>query len=81
MNILIIAVIDRSNECHNGNAGTSCCTSSHQCGEGEGDCDNDSHCFGDLKCGQGNGYDNNCDANLGFPSDYDCCYDPKKRKN
>ena len=69
--------------CHdgfNGNGGGLCCTSSNQCGEGEGDCDHDSDCFGDLKCGQGNGRDDNCDSSLGFPSTHDCCYDPKKRK-
>ena len=62
----------------NGNGGGNCCTSSNQCNEGEGDCDRDSDCFGDLKCGQGNGFDNNCDSSLGFPSTHDCCYNPNK---
>ena len=31
----------------------------------------DSHCQANLKCG-----DNNCNADLGFPKTYDCCYDP-----
>ena len=65
--------------CADGNAGPNCCTSSNQCGEGGGDCDSDVDCAGNLKCGQGNGLDDNCDTSLGFPSDYDCCYDPSKR--
>ena len=64
----------------NGNGGGSCCTGFNQCSEGEGDCDLDSDCFGDLMCGQGNGLDNNCDSSLGFPASHDCCYDPNKRK-
>ena len=53
------------------------CTSSQQCGKGEGDCDTDADCAGNLKCGDGkNGFDNNCDTSLGFPSSYDCCFDP-----
>ena len=59
-----------------GSGGPECCTSSDQCREGDGDCDSDVDCAGNLKCGQGNGLDDNCDASLGFPSDYDCCYDP-----
>ena len=50
----------------------SCCSSSALCGEGEGDCDGDSHCFGNLKCGV-----DNC---IGFGSSAsaaDCCYLPK----
>ena len=30
------------------------CTSSNQCGVGEGDCDVDNDCLGDLLCGQSN---------------------------
>ena len=67
--------------CHNGDGGSSCCSSSNQCGEGEGDCDDDGDCFGNLKCGQGSGYDDNCDTSLGFGSKYDCCYDPEKLWN
>jgi hypothetical protein len=44
----------------------------------EGDCDNDDECQGNLKCGQGSGLDYNCGST--FPSRYDCCYDPEKRK-
>ena len=49
---------------------------------GYGDCDTDDDCIGTLKCGQGNGLDNNCDSSLGFGLvdfgwDYDCCYEPE----
>ena len=64
--------------CATGTGGASCCTGSNQCGEGEGDCDSDTDCFGNLKCGQGSGKDDNCDASLGFRDDFDCCYDPNK---
>ena len=64
--------------CADGSGGPTCCTSSRQCGEGEGDCDSDVDCAGNLKCGQGNGLDDNCNTSLGFPSSYDCCYDPGK---
>ena len=70
--------------CHNGlngNGGATCCTSTNQCSEGEGDCDTDADCSGNLKCGQGNGFDDNCDTTLGFPSTHDCCYDPNKGKH
>ena len=63
-------------ECSHGRSGTSCCTSSNPCGAGEGDCDSDAHCRGSLKCGEGNGLDDNCDTSLGFPANYDCCYEP-----
>ena len=44
----------------------SCCTSANPCGLGQGDCDNDYECHGDLKCGT-----DNC---IGFGvSDADCC--------
>ena len=39
------------------------------CGAGEGDCDSDSHCRGQLKCGT-----NNCPPQWSTGSD--CCYDP-----
>ena len=50
-----------------------------QCGEGEGDCDTDVDCAGNLKCGQGNGFNDNCDTSLGFLGDDDCCYDPRNQ--
>ena len=57
---------------------TNYCTSSNQCDEGDGDCDSDADCKGSLKCGEGNGRDDNCDNTLGFPKVYDCCYDPNE---
>ena len=48
----------------------SCCNKkAEKCGENEGDCDKDSHCKAGLKCGN-----DNCPS--GFPSNYDCCYNP-----
>ena len=46
-----------------------CCSSSHQCGEYEGDCDFDNECLGILECGS-----NNCNAN--FDPTADCCSNP-----
>ena len=49
----------------------SCCTEDDPCNEGEGDCDADSHCAGDLKCGT-----DNCQKftkEAGATSD--CCYE------
>ena len=43
-----------------------CCSITNQCGIFEGDCDDDSECFGYLLCGI-----DNC---LG--SQHDCCYNP-----
>ena len=36
---------------------------------GEGDCDVDDHCIGNLKCGQ----DGSCDDR--FHTSWSCCYD------
>ena len=47
--------------------GWSCCTSSHLCGENEGDCDISSDCQEGLVCG----YDN-CLGDA-FHPDTDCC--------
>ena len=45
-----------------------CCSASNQCGEGQGDCDKDSECLGNLVCGR-----DNCDESK-FPNDEtDCC--------
>jgi len=54
--------------------GDNCCTSSNQCGVGEGDCDDDNDCQGDLVCGQ-----NNCQRGVGgnFEGDDDCCENPR----
>ena len=38
------------------------------CSAGAGDCDSDSDCFGDLRCGS-----NNCQGQ-GFDDSDDCCY-------
>jgi len=53
--------------------GDNCCTSSNQCGVGEGDCDDDNDCKEDLVCGQ-----NNCQTGMGgnFEGDDDCCENP-----
>jgi len=50
----------------NGRYTGSCCTSTNQCLEGEGDCDSDSDCAGSLVCGT-----NNCDSV--FAATHDCC--------
>ena len=52
-----------------------CCSNSNPCRENEGDCDNDNDCLGNLKCGHGNGLEDNCDNS--FAEGADCCYDPK----
>ena len=59
-----------SEKCSAGNTDVSCCSTFHKCDENQGDCDYDSHCKRGLKCG-----DNNCP--LEFPSNYDCCFNPK----
>jgi len=66
---------ERATGCHTGSGGPSCCKTSNLCGEGEGDCDSDTHCKAGLLCGK-----DNCNADLGFPSAYDCCYDPNQKK-
>ncbi len=52
-----------------------CCTEEMPCGEGDGDCDSDAECEGDLICG-----DNNCpagndqiDSALLWNAGDDCC--------
>ena len=60
--------------CSDSTGGMSCCTSANPCGDGQGDCDTDEECIDGLKCGQGNGLDDNCGAS--FSDDgYDCCYE------
>ena len=46
------------------------CTSSKQCDVGEGHCDSDNACKGDLVCGK-----DNCSGNT-FDSTDDCCTEP-----
>ena len=57
--------------CDDGTGGYDCCSASYKCGEGEGDCDNDNECLGNLLCGT-----DNCDQSLGFGPSYDCCIQP-----
>ena len=61
-----------NSECPIGNVQTywTCCTIDSKCEEGEGDCDNNSECIGDLVCGT-----DNC---LGseHPQLGDCCEKP-----
>ena len=49
-----------------------CCTKDNPCQHGEGDCDSDQECQGDLICG-----DNNCKQFAAYfhPKD-DCCVKP-----
>ena len=44
-----------------------CCKPDKPCGVGEGDCDNDDDCSGDLKCGT-----DNCGTGWGDDT-FDCC--------
>ena len=60
--------------CHDGTGGGSCCKPSKQCLEGEGDCDENNDCIGNLLCGV-----DNCDQRLGFSAYSDCCYDPNRK--
>ena len=48
----------------------SSCTSTNQCEVGEGDCDSDIDCKGNLVCGE-----DNCVGGT-FESDDDCCDNP-----
>ena len=48
----------------------SCCTEDNPCIEGDGDCDTDEQCTGELRCGQ-----NNCVVNANFTDLSDCCED------
>ena len=54
--------------CNPANSDFECCTDTYKCGLGQGDCDNDSHCAGNLVCGT-----NNCAAG---DSTMDCCVRP-----
>ena len=51
---------------------SSCCTDTKSCGLGQGDCDSDDECLGNLRCGT-----NNCESDFGFGGPRsDCCYQP-----
>ena len=63
----IIETLNTADEVSNGV--DSCCTDEKLCGEGEGDCDKDSHCKDGLRCGN-----NNCPQEEGtFQTTDDCC--------
>ncbi len=61
-----------------------CCTEDNQCGIGEGDCDSDDDCLGDLVCGDDNcaasdlppGLDPALFGGNGFSGSDDCCTVP-----
>ena len=53
-------------------------TTTRLCNIGEGDCDFDNQCLGDLKCGENNNFDDNC-IGEGFDATDDCCYDPNPK--
>ena len=57
------------------NGDDTCCTSSNQCDIGEGDCDKDLDCIGNLFCGK-----DNCVGDT-FEEDDDCCTDSSQLKN
>ena len=63
-----------------GDAATwACCNLENQCGFGEGDCDSNYQCEGNLICGT-----DNCQAMYpykNFDTYADCCYDPSKPLN
>jgi hypothetical protein len=52
-----------------------CCSTEEPCGLGEGDCDVDEECIGNLVCGT-----NNCRQDgSGFTRQADCCQLPMNR--
>ena len=54
--------------CNPANSDWTCCTATNKCDVGQGDCDSDSDCSGNLVCGY-----NNCPAGH---SSMDCCRNP-----
>ena len=66
-NFILILVLCNGND--------NCCTSSNQCDIGEGDCDKDLDCIGNLFCGK-----DNCVGDT-FEEDDDCCTDSSQLKN
>ena len=54
-------------------ANWNCCTEDDPCDVGEGDCDTDSQCQSNLKCGK----DNCKEFDSNWPFDFDCCYQPE----
>ena len=60
-----------------------CCNPVSQCGLGEGDCDTDDDCYGDLICGGLKDKSNNCKNDFAYPGiawmdKADCCTKPGK---
>lgn len=67
---VIVYILVKKNQCNAGSHSEihTCCDEMNPCKEGQGDCDNDADCLGNLKCGK-----NNCDRSK-FPSSRtDCC--------
>ena len=61
--------IDILEQCSPTKTSDNCCsTGNYKCKEGQGDCDSDSDCEGDLVCGT-----NNCQKYGFLNADYDCC--------
>ena len=75
-NIDFFLLIESNSGCDGklpGRDGEGCCTTSNTCEIGEGDCDSDSECTGNLVCGT-----DNCLSIFGHsPSDFDCCIEGK----
>ena len=60
--------IELTHECHSqAPGGASFCTPGCPCSEGQGDCDTNADCAGDLRCVQNNG------AQFGFAASLDMC--------
>ena len=78
---VVEAGVPQSNKC---NGGDSCCTVDKPCGEGEGDCDSDEECSGNLFCSRtcGDQVQGGL-ASLGGEWDIadDCCLDPIKNQD
>ena len=55
------------------NTDWSCCTSSSPCAVGGGDCDFDSHCAGNLKCGTNNCLRDYSSSGSNWATSADCC--------
>ena len=58
-----------------------CCNPTTQCGVGEGDCDTDDDCLGDLICGSSRDSSNNCKNDFSNQRSFwtesaDCCTEP-----
>ena len=69
-------IVDLSARCQGRNVDQGkCCTASRPCVEGEGDCENDQECSGELVCGN-----NNCQQFSSiFHAKDDCCVKPSSQ--